>query len=149
MGIISAAKSRLGHHPALTGLFGSVLPKAFLVGDVAKLGPKLAACAKELKGGTRRPNAKLIAPLLAAALLAVYVASPLDLIADFIPILGWLDDLALCNIAVALAKSALEKTEGPQENITEKLNAALEKLRGLRKSAEAEPQSEPSTESQT
>lgn len=39
--------------------------------------------------------------LLTAGLL--YILFPLDLVADTIPLLGWLDDLAIASFVVALA----------------------------------------------
>lgn len=41
---------------------------------------------------------------LKAAMVAVvvYVLSPIDLIPDFIPVLGWMDDLILVPLAVGL-----------------------------------------------
>jgi uncharacterized membrane protein YkvA (DUF1232 family) len=38
-----------------------------------------------------------------AALVLMYVASPIDLIPDFIPVIGMLDDLVLVPLGVALA----------------------------------------------
>jgi uncharacterized membrane protein YkvA (DUF1232 family) len=35
-----------------------------------------------------------------AVLLALYVLSPIDLITDFLPVIGWLDDVALIAMAV-------------------------------------------------
>jgi uncharacterized membrane protein YkvA (DUF1232 family) len=37
---------------------------------------------------------------LIAALLAVYVVSPIDLVPDTIPILGWIDDVALLGFGI-------------------------------------------------
>lgn len=49
----------------------------------------------------KEPAAPLLAKLLAFALLA-YALSPIDLIPDFIPVLGWLDDLILLPIGLTL-----------------------------------------------
>ena len=49
----------------------------------------------------KEPAAPLLPKLLAFALLA-YALSPIDLIPDFIPVLGWLDDLILLPIGLTL-----------------------------------------------
>jgi uncharacterized membrane protein YkvA (DUF1232 family) len=44
---------------------------------------------------------------IGAILLALYVLSPVDLISDFLPILGWIDDVTLLALGVpALLKLA-------------------------------------------
>lgn len=50
----------------------------------------------------RHPQAPL-APKLVAALVACYALSPIDLIPDFIPVLGMLDDIVLIPLGIALA----------------------------------------------
>ncbi len=50
----------------------------------------------------REPRAPWAPKLVAFAVLA-YALSPIDLIPDFIPVLGWLDDLILLPLGVALA----------------------------------------------
>jgi uncharacterized membrane protein YkvA (DUF1232 family) len=50
----------------------------------------------------RHPQTPWYAKLLAAGIVA-YAFSPIDLIPDFIPILGYLDDLILIPIGIALA----------------------------------------------
>lgn len=47
----------------------------------------------------RDPRTPLIAKML-AGVVAAYAFSPIDLIPDFIPILGWLDDILLVPIGV-------------------------------------------------
>jgi uncharacterized membrane protein YkvA (DUF1232 family) len=50
----------------------------------------------------RHPETPWYAKLLAAGIVA-YAFSPIDLIPDFIPILGYLDDLILIPLGIALA----------------------------------------------
>ena len=50
----------------------------------------------------RHPSTPWYAKLLVAAIVA-YALSPIDLIPDFIPVLGYLDDLILIPIGIALA----------------------------------------------
>jgi uncharacterized membrane protein YkvA (DUF1232 family) len=50
----------------------------------------------------REPQAPR-APKLVALLVLAYALSPIDLIPDFIPVLGMLDDLVLLPLGVALA----------------------------------------------
>jgi len=50
----------------------------------------------------RDPRTPWYAKLMAAAVVA-YAVSPIDLIPDFIPVLGYLDDLLLLPLGIALA----------------------------------------------
>jgi len=50
----------------------------------------------------RHPETPWAAKLVALLVLA-YAVSPIDLIPDFIPVLGWLDDLILLPLGIALA----------------------------------------------
>ena len=68
----------------------------------------LKAQARQLKKHTltvyfaaRDPRTPLFVRML-ALLVAAYAVSPIDLIPDFIPIIGYLDDLLLVPLGVAL-----------------------------------------------
>jgi uncharacterized membrane protein YkvA (DUF1232 family) len=50
----------------------------------------------------RHPNTPWYAKLFVACIVA-YALSPIDLIPDFIPVLGYLDDLVLVPLGIALA----------------------------------------------
>jgi uncharacterized membrane protein YkvA (DUF1232 family) len=61
----------------------------------------------------RDPRTPWYAKLLAAAVIA-YAVSPIDLIPDFIPVLGVLDDLIIVPLGIALSLKMI-----PQEVMTE------------------------------
>jgi uncharacterized membrane protein YkvA (DUF1232 family) len=50
----------------------------------------------------RDPRTPWVARLLIAAVVA-YALSPIDLIPDFVPVLGYLDDMVLVPLGIALA----------------------------------------------
>jgi len=50
----------------------------------------------------RDPRVPLVAKLVAGA-VAAYALSPIDLIPDFIPVLGYLDDLVIVPLGIILA----------------------------------------------
>lgn len=70
---------------------------------------KLKECARHLKGETfalylaaRHPGTPWYAKVFVAGVVA-YAFSPIDLIPDFIPVLGYLDDLILVPLGIAIA----------------------------------------------
>jgi uncharacterized membrane protein YkvA (DUF1232 family) len=72
-------------------------------------GPRWKSRAEGLKADTyalylafRDPRTPWYAKLLAAGVV-VYAVSPIDLIPDFIPVLGFLDDLVIVPLGAALA----------------------------------------------
>ena len=71
----------------------------------------------------RHPRTPLPAKLL-AGLVAAYALSPIDLIPDFIPVLGYLDDLVLIPAGVALAVRMI-----PPDVMEESRRTAREHLR--------------------
>ena len=54
------------------------------------------------------PRVPWYAKVLAAAVVA-YAASPIDLIPDFVPIFGYLDDLVIVPLGIVLALRAVPK----------------------------------------
>jgi uncharacterized membrane protein YkvA (DUF1232 family) len=52
--------------------------------------------------GARDPRTPVLAKLVAAS-VAAYALSPIDLIPDFVPILGYLDDILIVPIGILLA----------------------------------------------
>lgn len=50
----------------------------------------------------RDPRVRLL-PKILAAVVAAYAFSPIDLIPDFIPVLGYIDDLIIVPLGIALA----------------------------------------------
>jgi len=74
------------------------LGRFFRVANAARLATYLIALWKLFK----HPETPRAAKLVAIAVLA-YAVSPIDLIPDFIPVLGQLDDLILLPLGVALA----------------------------------------------
>ena len=70
---------------------------------------KLKECLRHLKGETfalylaaRHPQTPWYAKIFVAGVVA-YAFSPIDLIPDFVPVLGLLDDLILVPIGIAIA----------------------------------------------
>lgn len=70
---------------------------------------RLRQHARQLKAETlalylaaRHPGTPWYAKLLVAGIVA-YALSPIDLIPDFVPVLGYLDDLVLIPLGIALA----------------------------------------------
>jgi len=69
----------------------------------------------------RRPDVPWYAKLF-AVLVVGYALSPIDLIPDFIPVLGYLDDLVLIPLGVSLAvkmipRSVMEECRAQAEDI--------------------------------
>ena len=73
-----------------------------LVGRIRQWAHALKRDTLALWIAARCPETPLIAKLLAAA-VAAYAFSPIDLIPDFIPVIGMLDDLILVPLGIELA----------------------------------------------
>ncbi|KGB56564.1 DUF1232 domain-containing protein [Sphingopyxis sp. SE2] len=66
---------------------------------IGDLGHRLAIEGHAAWLAARDPRVPLIARALAVA-VAAYALSPIDLIPDFIPLLGWLDDLVIVPLGL-------------------------------------------------
>ena len=75
------------------------MPGKSLTERIADLGHRLAVEAHAAWLAARDPRVPWPARLLAIA-VAAYALSPIDLIPDFIPVLGWLDDLILVPLGL-------------------------------------------------
>jgi|GEM_PF-399818 len=74
------------------------------MGFIASLREKVSALRKEIAAlslAIRHPGTPWTAKLLALIIVA-YALSPIDLIPDFIPVIGLLDDLVLLPIGIAI-----------------------------------------------
>ena len=70
-----------------------------------KLGRMIALMRKELllAWAVLRDARTPVAAKLATVLAVLYVVSPVDLVSDFIPVLGWLDDGLIAYLLLQLA----------------------------------------------
>ena len=66
---------------------------------IGDLGHRLAVEAHAAWLAARDPRVPMLARILAIA-VAAYALSPIDLIPDFIPVLGWLDDLLIVPLGL-------------------------------------------------
>ena len=73
---------------------------------------------------SRDPRTPWYAKVMVAAVVG-YAASPIDLIPDFIPVLGQLDDLLLVPLGIALAIRMI-----PREVMVEKRRVAAQRFAG-------------------
>jgi uncharacterized membrane protein YkvA (DUF1232 family) len=96
----------------LTAAYGALIAALVLAGRttdaraVARLIPDCIVLGRRLLGDPR----VLLRHKLALGLLVGYLASPLDLVPDFIPLIGYLDDAAL----VVVVLRALVRSSGPE-----------------------------------
>lgn len=70
---------------------------------IGDLGHRLAVEAHAAWLAARDTRAPTLARILAVA-VAAYALSPIDLIPDFIPVLGWIDDLVIVPLGLILVR---------------------------------------------
>ncbi|WP_306323714.1 MULTISPECIES: YkvA family protein [unclassified Streptomyces] len=86
--LIGAAAGLLVAWLALLAALILVRPKGALFGEAVRLLPDLLRLLKRLAGDRGLPRGVRVR----LALLMVYLASPIDLIPDFLPVIGYADD---------------------------------------------------------
>jgi len=55
----------------------------------------------------------------------LYILSPIDLILDIIPVIGWLDDIFILGLCISFVKKDVDKYKQWKEN-SEKLESEYE-----------------------
>ena len=73
---------------------------------IGDLGHRLAVEAHAAWLAARDSRVPALARLLAVA-VAAYALSPIDLIPDFIPVLGWLDDLVIVPLGLLIIRRSI------------------------------------------
>jgi uncharacterized membrane protein YkvA (DUF1232 family) len=76
------------------------------VKDLVLLLPRLARMIAALLGDAAVPRGAKVA----LAAIAVYLASPVDLVPDFIPLIGYLDDLLLAAVVLDGVLSVVDRS---------------------------------------
>ncbi|MBQ6007953.1 MAG: DUF1232 domain-containing protein [Kiritimatiellae bacterium] len=96
-------KETLGKEDELKKLFRNVKVLAKYFNDLCEI---LELLRDRVTGAYRETPWRTIAALTGAL---IYVLSPIDLILDFIPVIGFLDDAIVIGLAIKLAQPDLEK----------------------------------------
>ena len=96
-------KEALGKEDELKKLFRNVKVLAKYFNDLCEI---LELLRDRVTGAYRETPWRTIAALTGAL---IYVLSPIDLIFDFIPVIGFLDDAIVTGLAIKLAQPDLEK----------------------------------------
>jgi uncharacterized membrane protein YkvA (DUF1232 family) len=90
-------------------------------GEIEHWAAALKRDVKAIYLASRDPRVPWYAKALAVA-VAGYALSPIDLIPDFIPVLGYLDDLIVVSLGVALLKLIPPKVQSIVPNICLRLS---------------------------
>jgi uncharacterized membrane protein YkvA (DUF1232 family) len=63
------------------------------------------------------PRTPILAKIITAA-VAAYALSPIDLIPDFVPVLGYLDDLIIVPLGILMAVRRLDRPTSEQASLS-------------------------------
>ncbi len=107
-------KETLGKEDELKKLFRNVKVLAKYFNDLCEI---LELLRDRVTGAYKETPWRTIAALTGAL---IYVLSPIDLILDFIPVIGFLDDAVVLGLAIKLAQPDLEKYRAWKANREEK-----------------------------
>jgi uncharacterized membrane protein YkvA (DUF1232 family) len=77
-----------------------------LAEKIGELGHRWAVDAHAAWIAARDPDVPMLARFIAIA-VAAYALSPIDLVPDFIPVLGWIDDLIIVPIGLWAARKLI------------------------------------------
>lgn len=122
---------------ALVLLMLALIGRRALATALARLVPDLLGLCRRLAGDPRVPRRAKVVLALAAA----YVSSPIDLVPDFIPVIGQLDDAVVVGLALGMVvRSAGEDVvrelwRGPAESLALVLWSARVERRRARRAA--------------
>ena len=77
-----------------------------------------AGLARDLANGSYRQVP--VRAMAALALALAYVVSPLDLMTDLIPVVGWLDDGVVVLLCLKLAETDLKRYQRWKQNVADR-----------------------------
>jgi uncharacterized membrane protein YkvA (DUF1232 family) len=81
---------------ALVAALLAARPKGNLLGEAVRLLPDLLRLLRRMAGDSRLPRAARVR----LALLLGYLAFPIDLVPDFVPVLGYADDAIIVSLVL-------------------------------------------------
>jgi uncharacterized membrane protein YkvA (DUF1232 family) len=110
------------------GVTDSASPKTSLIGRAKTWARSVKRDVVTVYFAARDPLAPMGARIL-AAVVAAYALSPIDLIPDFIPVLGYLDDLLIVPLGLLLVMRLMPETV--LDNARAKADTLLDKPRSL------------------
>ena len=117
---------------AYLALLGALLvarPKGNLVGEAVRLLPDLLRLLRRLAGDSSVPRAARVR----LSLLLGYLAMPIDLVPDFVPVLGYADDAIIVSLVLrSVVRRAGAHTVRRHWPGTDDGLAALARLTGIR-----------------
>ena len=122
------------------GLIAALLaarPKGNLLGEAVRLLPDLLRLLRRLAGDSRLPRAARVR----SALLLGYLVLPIDLVPDFVPVLGYADDAIIVTLVL---RSVVRQAGAPVVRRhwpgTDDGLAALARVTGLKPLSQAQRQ---------